>query len=210
MQTEPLYPYYFAHGYLPSNTITQSMVDNIKALPKAPNTFNSKSQSNYVLNHIDWLQPLKAEIQNLINDAYYNDWGVPRERLTPVITQSWFTYSQPREKMHNHAHPNSLLSGVVYIEADPNVDEIYIERPMKYHRLMHYPVKQNQWTSNQYVHNVGQGAAILFDSQLNHYFNEVSETQPQRISLAFNTFLEGTFGDDELLTGLHLKVGRPG
>lgn len=209
MQTIPLYPYYFAHGELPNGVLTKEIVDNIKALPMAPNTLNQKSESNYVLDKFEWLKPLKDQIQNLIENTFYNDWGVDKNKLYPVVTQSWFTFSHPGESMHNHAHPNSLLSGVVYIEADPQVDEIYIDRPYKFHRMLHYPQSVNEWTSNQFIHNVQQGSVIIFDSQLVHYFNEVSETQPQRISLAFNTFLEGEWGDDALLTGLHLKVKKP-
>ena len=39
------------------------------------------------------------------------------------ITQSWINFTKKGEYHHPHAHPNSLISGVFYVEADKDKAE---------------------------------------------------------------------------------------
>jgi hypothetical protein len=41
------------------------------------------------------------------------------------LTQSWLNYTKPGQFHHKHAHPNSFISGVLYMKAARQRDKIY-------------------------------------------------------------------------------------
>ena len=54
----------------------------------------------------------------IIGDEYDQD------KLSFPITQSWINLTQPGGSHHSHCHRNSVLSGVFYIQTNPEVDGI--------------------------------------------------------------------------------------
>ncbi len=61
-----------------------------------------------------------ANIELLKNAYYYNN----PNNITPYITQSWLNYTETNQYHHKHQHPNSLVSGVFYINCDDKFDKI--------------------------------------------------------------------------------------
>mgnify|MGYP003347211583 CR=1 FL=1 len=85
-------------------------------------TGNSGSRNMNVLDD-PVMQDVKSFIQvNL--EFYFNRLFDPSSKLEPYITQSWFAYTEPGEFHHRHTHKNSIISGVLYINADRNKDRI--------------------------------------------------------------------------------------
>jgi hypothetical protein len=41
--------------------------------------------------------------------------------VTPYITQSWLNYTETNQYHHKHEHPNSLVSGVFYVNDMKNL-----------------------------------------------------------------------------------------
>ena len=109
------------------------------------------------------------------------------------LTQSWTNITQPGENHHQHYHPNSLVSGVIYIQADINNDEIVFTNTKEV-PLWNFDVKShNGYNSHLYHLPVRTGAMVLFPSNVFHGVPETT-SQQSRISLAFNSFYEGKFG----------------
>ena len=46
------------------------------------------------------------------------------KNVKPYITQSWLNYTRANQFHHRHEHPNSFVSGVLYINADKATDRI--------------------------------------------------------------------------------------
>jgi uncharacterized protein (TIGR02466 family) len=143
---------------------------------------------------------IKSFIQFYINH-FMESIESPFNPVEAYVTQSWLNYTQPREFHHKHEHPNSYLSGVLYINADPEKDKIYFYKS-GYKRIMLPTERFNQFNSESWWFSVGTCDMVIFPSYLTHMV-EQTESKDTRISLSFNTFLKGYIGAEESLTALH-------
>ena len=109
--------------------------------------------------------------------------------VTPYITQSWLNFINPNEFHHIHNHPNSFISGVIYIQTQPDIDKIFFEKE-RGPEIICDSKELNFFNTQSWFFPVDVGDIILFPSSLKHYV-QGTETH-QRISLAFNSFLHGT------------------
>jgi uncharacterized protein (TIGR02466 family) len=147
---------------------------------------------------------LKSFIQFYINH-FMESIESPYNPVEAYVTQSWLNYTQPGEFHHKHEHPNSYLSGVLYINADPEKDKIYFYKS-GYKRIMLPTERFNPFNSESWWFSVGTCDMVIFPSYLTHMV-EQTESKDTRISLSFNTFLKGYIGAEESLTSLH--TGEP-
>jgi uncharacterized protein (TIGR02466 family) len=164
------------------------------------NEGNITSNDNYILNHKAF-KVLKEEIDLKVKD-YFNKVLSITDVITPYITQSWLNYTETNQFHHKHAHPNSLVSGVFYINCDEKFDKI------KFFNDKYKPIKLevkewNVWNSESWWFPVKTGDIVLFPSSLTHMV-ENKEGTNTRISLAFNVFIKGTIGNNKNLTELIL------
>lgn len=167
---------------------------------KKPNTGNTTSADRKIL-HNSKVKNIASFVQTSV-DQYFDEVFRPKMDVKPYITQSWMNYTEPGQFHHKHAHPNSFISGVFYVNADPKEDKIYFFRE-EYQRLKVEARDFNSWNSESWWFGIERGLLVVFPSNLTHMVETVSAKET-RISLAFNTFLKGYLGNDETLTGLHL------
>ena len=116
------------------------------------------------------------------------------------ITQSWINYLQPGMSIHSHMHTNSLISGVLYIQAKPELDKIDFYRLSTAQIFVSYD-QVNIYNALSMSYNVNVGDLILFPSTLVHGVRPTTGAHI-RISLAFNAFVRGELGTEEELTSL--------
>lgn len=127
----------------------------------------------------------------------------PKNDVRLRLTQSWLNWTKPGQFHHKHAHPNSVISGCFYVNADKANDKIYFYRE-EYKQIKFPPVEWNLYNSDSWWFPVGAGDLIFFPSNLTHMVQPVGG-EDTRISLAFNTFPVGYVGDEDDLTALHLR-----
>ena len=172
-------------------------IENQKKLTNK-NIGNFSSIESYVLE--------KKEMQNLKNDLllgvnnFIKKIICPLNKIEPYITQSWLNWTSKNEFHHSHSHPNSFISGVFYIDVDEKVDSIsFYKEKYDFFKIYNDPKNDNVFNTNMVKLNVKKGMLILFRSDLLH---EVSSklNENVRISLAFNTFIKGTWGKKSELT----------
>jgi uncharacterized protein (TIGR02466 family) len=164
------------------------------------NEGNITSNNNYILNEKPFLN-IKKEL-NLIIQDYFDKIISPTNNIKPYITQSWLNYTEKNQFHHKHAHPNSLVSGVFYINCHEKFDKIkFFNENYKTIRLE--TKNWNLWNSESWWFQVKTGDVIMFPSFLNHMV-ETKEGENNRISLAFNVFIKGTVGNNKQLTELIL------
>tara|TARA_R100001143_G_C3352623_1_gene130450 strand:+ start:824 stop:1435 length:612 start_codon:yes stop_codon:yes gene_type:complete len=174
--------------------IEKSKLDTYK------NEGNLTSNDNCILNSKTFIS-LKKELDEIIKD-YFNKVISPSNNIKPYITQSWLNYTEQTQYHHTHAHPNSLVSGVLYINADKDNDKIKFFKPM--YQIIKPEIKEyNLYNSETWWFPVETLDVVLFPSSLTHRV-EVKQGTNTRISLAFNTFIKGTVGDNKKLTELRL------
>ena len=117
------------------------------------------------------------------------------------ITQSWINVSRPNDFHPKHKHPNSIISGVMYIDEDGAGDL----PPIRFHRTHDlYSVdfsydELNEFNASCRTFAPEQGMLVLFPSLLEHDV-EANRTNRTRTSLSFNTYVRGIVGGREQLT----------
>ena len=174
--------------------IEKSKLDTYK------NEGNLTSNDDYILNSKTFIS-LKKELDGIVKD-YFNKVISPSNNIKPYITQSWLNYTEQAQYHHTHAHPNSLVSGVLYINADKDNDKIKFFKTM--YQIIKPEIKEyNLYNSETWWFPVETLDVILFPSSLIHRV-EVKQGTNTRISLAFNTFIKGTVGNNKKLTELRL------
>ena len=165
------------------------------------NSGNSRTKDNYVLEH-KGLKNLKKDLQTKVTD--YFDKVVCTNNSTPYITQSWINYTESDQFHHRHSHPNSLVSGIFYINADKNVDSVTFYKNYQDARIKLDITEYNIFSSSNCTFPVETGNILLFRSSLVHGVGK-KKGNNIRISLSFNIFIKGTVGNKEDLTELILE-----
>jgi uncharacterized protein (TIGR02466 family) len=165
------------------------------------NEGNITSNDSYILNN-KIFKDLKKELDLKVQD-YFDKIICPANNITPYITQSWLNFTETNQYHHKHEHPNSLISGVFYINCDEKFDKIKFFKRNNYETIKIKTKKWNLWNSENWWFPVETKDIILFPSSLTHMV-ETKEGANTRISLAFNVFIKGKVGDNKKLTELDL------
>ena len=165
------------------------------------NTANAISKNTRVL-EIKTFKKLKKEL--LIQVQHYFDEVLCYKNVTPYITQSWLNYTKKNEHHHSHTHPNSIISGVLYVNANKNNDTLTFLN-YEYKQISPEIKKHNIFNSKTWNFSVETGDIVLFPSSLIHMVQTKKEDDT-RISLSFNTFIKGILGNEKELTELTLKA----
>lgn len=164
------------------------------------NQGNLTSNNSHVLEH-ESMKSLREFIMFHVNE-FIDEIVKPEFMIEPYLTQSWFNYTKTGEHHHRHAHPNSFLSGVLYINAGPE-DKINFHREWSGYALDIPTREGSDYNTGSMWLGARTGKLLIFPSKLTHDVS-VTESKETRISLAFNTFLKGVIGNEKSLTGLTL------
>ena len=176
-----------------------SFIDKSK-LDFYKNEGNITSNDNYILNQ-KVFSKLKEDLDLRVQD-YFKKVLSTTDAVTPYITQSWLNYTETNQFHHKHAHPNSLVSGVFYVNCHEELDKIKFFNDT--YKTIKPEIKDwNLYNSESWWFTVKTGDIILFPSSLTHMV-ENKEGTNTRISLAFNVFIKGTVGVNKNLTELIL------
>lgn len=160
------------------------------------NVGNITSNNNYILE-----EPEFADLKKIITEAvneYSKRVYKPKYKNEIFVTQSWLNYTKKGEYHHQHEHPNSFISGCLYIQTDSTKDKITFHKS-GYRQLQLEPTSYDIYNSDSWWFNVKSGGLVIFPSSLTHRVENVV-ADDTRISIAFNTFIKGVLGDNSSLT----------
>ena len=162
------------------------------------NDSNASSINTYILN-----EPEMAGLNKFVTiqlNEYLKQVYKPKYPAEAFITQSWLNWTKKGEFHHKHVHPNSFISGVLYISTDSTKDTITFHSS-GYKQLHLAADIFDIMNSDSWWFNVKTGDIVMFPSSLTHNVENVI-ADDVRVSLAFNSFIKGTFGDSRSLTEL--------
>ena len=162
------------------------------------NTGNLTTNEDYVL---EKTSSLKRTIEKCIKQFVIKTYQ-PTNDIEFPITQSWLNVTKKDMYHHSHTHPNSYISGVLYLKTIPD-DKINFETKDLFCSIFNIK-KYNDFNSQLRWINVNEYDLLLFPSSLAHSVS-VNETEEDRISLSFNTWVSGTVGIAGSKTGLISK-----
>jgi uncharacterized protein (TIGR02466 family) len=159
--------------------------------PKVYKNYGNHSSTNtFILN-----EPELAEIKKFCENSlefYFEEFYKPLTKVKSTITQSWLNYTENNQHHHGHTHPNSLISGVLYINANKDLDRICFCRN-DYKQISIAEREKNDYNTDEIEFKVNKGELLLFPSNLIHKV-PLKNDKDIRISLAFNSFITGEIG----------------
>jgi len=159
------------------------------------NQENSTSNNSYIFN--TRLYNLKEFCERHIK-IYVNEIINPKEQLDFYITQSWLNVTKPDEHHHKHNHQNSLISGVFYISSVEDDKIMFYDPNVKLkERIRISPKEYNIWNSASWFFSVEKNNLMLFPSWMGHGVNQNKNATTDRISISFNVFAKGIFGNSD-------------
>ena len=147
------------------------------------------------------------DVKKRIED-YLNNYGKDILGLTNknelYITNSWCVKTLKNGYHPAHSHPNSLISGVFYIDVGQNQNIIF-EYESSVFKKFDFCIDRNNtsFNTNRYVVPVRKNDLILFPSWLKHEV-QINTTETTRLVLGFNVFIKGEMGNDDYPTQLNI------
>lgn len=180
--------------------VNQEELAFIAGLSQRANMGNRTSEDSYLMDRPE-LARLREFFKTSI-DEYLQTIFAPKYDVELRITQCWANYTNLGEFHHKHEHPNSIVSGVFYVQSDSTQDRIYFYRN-KYQTIKLVTENFNPFNSDSWWFEAVPNSLILFPSSLSHSVEAVKTTET-RISISMNTFPVGKCGAKEELTELIL------
>lgn len=169
--------------------------DQYAFLDNLPISQSELSDEMYLLNKKLFL-PLQGKVYEHITDYTNNVCGFSQD-MSLKITESWYRETKPGNNHGKHNHPNSLLSGIIYV----NVPEECSEHSGVNFETMHHTFKNfsfeydietpNKYNCRRTFVPVKSGDIVLFPSWIDHYVSENKSSVSSRKIISFNTFLKG-------------------
>lgn len=164
------------------------------------NVKNKISEDLYVLDSFIYLKDIKTlfeeESTKFLKSCYFDKF----EKLK--IISSWYNETTLGEYHHRHYHPYSVVSGVFYLDDNPdNLNlNVHVKAPTipytEINGIDTYKLPYIFSTNNYRIKSNLKGHLILFLSNLYHDVSKIENEKKARRSLAFNTFFEGTVGSN--------------
>lgn len=183
------------------NPISQEIKDYIINLPYERMHVGNGwySEEKYVLENPE-CEPLKKlimeELEYFIRDTLH-----VRKGIDFHMTNSWAVKHEKGDWGQMHAHTNSLLSGVFYLQTNEDSGKIRFHKEINYNNL--FPISTdleydsyNIFNSRIWTFKPKNDLLLFFPSNLMHSITD-NESEEDRFSLAFNFFPKGKLGAKE-------------
>ncbi len=181
---------------LPDEKLVEKLVDQITLLDNSQNVLNttirnSDKQLNYSFYNDELFSYINEGLSEIKSLHYEGDFNF-------VITECWGTKTNKFQKHHIHTHPNSIVSGIVYLtDHSEATTEFYLPNPWNWTDQF---LKISKEQSRTKVASVSPklGKVVFFPSNLQHSTKPNLANLP-RYTISFNTFISGTIGNPTTL-----------
>ena len=176
------------------NSIDENFLKSFSYLPY-PNKIGWCSQDQKILLNPDF-QSLKKQIDKHINTYMFEVLQISQGN--PIHVQSWINKHGDNHFSPKHSHDNSFISGGVYLQCKPNSGKIWFcksDNPTWATNTIRPNVSDfNIFNAYSWSFETHRGDLFIFPSHLNHKV-EKNMSGKDRYMIAFNYFLDGTFGE---------------
>lgn len=161
-----------------------------------------QSKNNYLLDGAAFLSLKKSILPHVSSFMKY----VLCIDGEPFITQSWVNKNSIGNGHHKHHHPNSIVSGVVYLDVPAGASIVFHKNTGNNSYAMQPALLEplNDYTKPYFELAVESGDLVLFPSYLWHSV-PANLDKKDRWSLAFNCVTNEKIGSAARLNELKLK-----
>lgn len=165
-----------------------------------------QSDNTYILD-LDIVSRLKTRLESEVTEYMQQILSFTQ---CGSITQSWVNKNSPGEATHIHAHPNSIVSGVYYMDIPESSGIIRFHRTK--HNTTYYMeptvdsthAAGNFWAYDFIDITVKNGDILLFPSWLQHSVPK-NPTEEVRWCVAFNAMPTWGLGEERNLSAMRTK-----
>ncbi len=159
-----------------------------------PNQENWVSEDLNILNTPEFAT-IAAQLHAVIAEYFHGVMKVNSDTEL-FITESWLNKTETGQKHHRHWHPNSVLSGILYLSSEGTTGKtVFIDK--SYDLLEFNYDDANVYNSKTWAITPHVGDVLVFPSSVEHMVEEYHGQTP-RITLAFNTFVRGSINSNPL------------
>jgi uncharacterized protein (TIGR02466 family) len=144
----------------------------------AHSTFSSNINA---LNSVELFVPVKNRLQE-----YCNNFSSAMGIRNVEIANSWSNIQHPGSKLEFHAHPFSVISGVLYIRADDDSSPISFKNPNPYIDMLDRKDGFTPYTATTYTITPKTGDLLIWAGWLQHGSDVVNRSN-ERIVVSFNS-----------------------
>lgn len=160
------------------------------------------TKSHYVLDHPDLID-VKTFCKSYL-DKYINETLCITNEF--IITNSWCARNSTGASHHSHNHPNSIFSGVYYLDAKSS--DVKFEFANTFSKLFNFKYnysKLNEFNCDSLTVSPRTGDLLLFPSWINHKASK-NTGHSDRMVIGFNSFVTGDIGDNDINAFVNLDV----
>jgi uncharacterized protein (TIGR02466 family) len=180
------------------NTKEIEYIDSVRA-SKSQDNGTIQNGDHYVLDK-KYFSGLKQLLQEHLN-VYAKD--ILKYSCDLYITHSWLNINPKGTGHFSHTHVNSVFSGVFYIELSETSPGLTFFNDRK-SIFQITPTEFNSFNSEFWTIDMKKGDIVLFPSNIYHEVAQ-NNSDAERISLAFNSFIRGNIGDLHKSNYIELK-----
>ena len=137
-------------------------------IEKEAGMFNHRSKETYLFENFPNLKDIENLCKHQLKNYLEKIEGVDTNLANLRITQSWLNNTKPGESHHSHVHPNSYLSGVLYIKCLPNDRLLFRNRSYGMYNNFEFPKNDTVWNARIVGQTVTEGDLIIFPSWIPH------------------------------------------
>lgn len=179
--------------YEKTNFLNKDEFEQLSNLIKQNQTFKQHSEligdavssHNYENNFLSSAVNIKDKIQKEIDVCSkligYNNL---------ILTNSWSNIQRKGSILNYHCHPNSMVSGVLFLKVDAHSSKIYFKNPNPI--IYNLDFKERNCDNFETFSIVPQpGLLLMWPSWLMHGSNNEINNSDERIVISFNTSITG-------------------
>ena len=132
--------------------------------------------------NVNSCKDFKNKISFVLNEYATNVLGIAEVQ----VSNAWAHIQHKGSYIVEHTHPNSKVSGVLYLKADENSNNLVFKNPNPYTKI-EAPIVHNEFNYGVSTFPSETGRVLLFPSWLEHGSNHLTNNSDERIMLSFNS-----------------------
>jgi len=109
-----------------------------------------------------------------------------RIKITNKINYCWFNVQGTQSVLKEHIHPNSILSGSLFVNIGKKASKLYFHNPNPFVSYAQIKQPPNDYTYEWYCFEPKKGDLIIFPSWLRHGSNHNKNFYKDRTVISFN------------------------
>tara|TARA_B100000686_G_scaffold355200_1_gene470991 strand:+ start:8116 stop:8766 length:651 start_codon:yes stop_codon:yes gene_type:complete len=185
------------------NPVDDEVINYLKNLEYKPHLY-SNAQNSVNVHVLDEpiVKPLRDQIYFKLDSFMHNFLGVDRKHKF-IAETSWMNKYEKNDWSGEHAHANSLISGVLYLSDVKDTGNINFHKDRSWKNIFTDTVLPdfteeaglNVYNANGWSFQPKKWELVMFPSHLLHSVSPNRTDGQIRWSLAFNCFIRGPVGD---------------